>query len=428
MVFFICDECGETMKTKQVLQHNHRCHTARYSCMDCQTVFDRESYQTHVKCITEDQKYGGVNHVPKVNKPNCVPATASAHRLLRSYFLAVQCAFDRFCSDCWPSMRCVKHICDRFNAIRGRANADKAMELFWLNADALASVSDKLCPNCDDRLELVRLLAEQVGMDGCAQNGTNVDDDDGHNWLDESEDAKKFSPIGGKKDDVESLEGHDNADEQSESADCSGMDIEEAARIDADDTEPVDEVQTANIGVQKADVAVQTDHYVLSSQVAVDVAVQTIEENVPAQTSADVGVQTADDVVVAVQRVLAPTTTTPVRTTNAVAYTDGSSDSDSDASAVKKRRRNRRISTTTNDSGGGGGITTRNSERPIGCPKCPKRFSRPQDLGRHMITHSAEKRQLNMCPTCHRGFALPHNLRRHLLVVHGKKDEKPSDD
>uniref|UniRef100_A0A183C730 C2H2-type domain-containing protein n=1 Tax=Globodera pallida TaxID=36090 RepID=A0A183C730_GLOPA len=68
MVFFICDECGETMKKKQVLQHNHRCHTTRYSCMDCQTVFDRDSYQTHVKCITEDQKYGGVNHVPKVNK------------------------------------------------------------------------------------------------------------------------------------------------------------------------------------------------------------------------------------------------------------------------------------------------------------------------------------------------------------------------
>uniref|UniRef100_A0A183C5G4 C2H2-type domain-containing protein n=1 Tax=Globodera pallida TaxID=36090 RepID=A0A183C5G4_GLOPA len=257
MVFFTCDECGETMKKKQVLQHNHRCHTTRYSCMDCQTVFDRDSYQTHVKCITEDQKYGGVNHVPKVNKPNCVPATASAHRLLRSYFLSVQCAFDRFCSDCWPSMRCVKHICDRFHAIRGRANADKAMELFWLNVDALASVSDKLCPNCDDRLELVRLLAEQVRLDGCAQNGTNasVDDDDGHNWLDESEDDKKFSPIGGKENDLESLEGHDNTDEQTGSAGCSDVDIKVAERIDGDDTEPVDEVHTANIGVQKADVA-----------------------------------------------------------------------------------------------------------------------------------------------------------------------------
>uniref|UniRef100_A0A183C727 C2H2-type domain-containing protein n=1 Tax=Globodera pallida TaxID=36090 RepID=A0A183C727_GLOPA len=65
MVFFICDECGETMKKKQVLQHNHRCHTTRYSCMDCQTVFDRDSYQMHVKCIPEDQKNYRVNHVRK---------------------------------------------------------------------------------------------------------------------------------------------------------------------------------------------------------------------------------------------------------------------------------------------------------------------------------------------------------------------------
>ncbi|KAL3082111.1 hypothetical protein niasHT_031140 [Heterodera trifolii] len=68
MVFFICDQCGETMKKKQVLQHIHRCRNAHYSCMDCQVVFDKNSYQAHTKCITEDQKYGGARHVPKVNK------------------------------------------------------------------------------------------------------------------------------------------------------------------------------------------------------------------------------------------------------------------------------------------------------------------------------------------------------------------------
>jgi cell growth-regulating nucleolar protein len=68
MVFFVCDACGETLKKKQVLAHTFKCKECRFSCMDCQAVFDKKSYEEHIKCISEDQKYGGANYIPKINK------------------------------------------------------------------------------------------------------------------------------------------------------------------------------------------------------------------------------------------------------------------------------------------------------------------------------------------------------------------------
>lgn len=38
------------------------------SCMDCNQLFNTETFDAHVKCITEDQKYGGKGYVPKENK------------------------------------------------------------------------------------------------------------------------------------------------------------------------------------------------------------------------------------------------------------------------------------------------------------------------------------------------------------------------
>uniref|UniRef100_A0A158R4X6 39S ribosomal protein L16, mitochondrial n=1 Tax=Syphacia muris TaxID=451379 RepID=A0A158R4X6_9BILA len=39
-----------------------------YSCIDCNKVFTSTSYTEHVKCISEDQKYGGKSYVAKENK------------------------------------------------------------------------------------------------------------------------------------------------------------------------------------------------------------------------------------------------------------------------------------------------------------------------------------------------------------------------
>uniref|UniRef100_A0A0N5B9B0 Zf-LYAR domain-containing protein n=1 Tax=Strongyloides papillosus TaxID=174720 RepID=A0A0N5B9B0_STREA len=68
MVFFACDSCGESLKKNAVEKHIFRCKNATYSCMDCQKSFDKFSYSSHLKCISEGQRYGGKDYVVKENK------------------------------------------------------------------------------------------------------------------------------------------------------------------------------------------------------------------------------------------------------------------------------------------------------------------------------------------------------------------------
>ncbi|EYC10875.1 hypothetical protein Y032_0053g2346 [Ancylostoma ceylanicum] len=68
MVFFACDQCGESLKKNQVEKHSYRCNSKSYSCIDCQVCFTPYNYQQHVKCITENQKYGSKNYIEKEAK------------------------------------------------------------------------------------------------------------------------------------------------------------------------------------------------------------------------------------------------------------------------------------------------------------------------------------------------------------------------
>ncbi|KAM7344022.1 uncharacterized protein ACRADG_010869 [Cochliomyia hominivorax] len=71
MVFFTCNNCGESVKKPSVEKHyNTRCRNVpkNVSCMDCQKDFHGEEYVAHTKCITEAEKYSGKNYVAKVNK------------------------------------------------------------------------------------------------------------------------------------------------------------------------------------------------------------------------------------------------------------------------------------------------------------------------------------------------------------------------
>uniref|UniRef100_A0A7I5E9H8 Zf-LYAR domain-containing protein n=1 Tax=Haemonchus contortus TaxID=6289 RepID=A0A7I5E9H8_HAECO len=68
MVFFTCDQCGESLKKNQVEKHTYKCRSQSYSCIDCQVCFTPYTYQQHVKCITENQKYGSKNYVEKEAK------------------------------------------------------------------------------------------------------------------------------------------------------------------------------------------------------------------------------------------------------------------------------------------------------------------------------------------------------------------------
>uniref|UniRef100_A0A670Y850 Ly1 antibody reactive n=1 Tax=Pseudonaja textilis TaxID=8673 RepID=A0A670Y850_PSETE len=69
MVFFTCNACGEALKKGQVEKHVRVCRNCQcLSCMDCGKDFWDDDYKYHVKCLSEDQKYGGKNYEAKVLK------------------------------------------------------------------------------------------------------------------------------------------------------------------------------------------------------------------------------------------------------------------------------------------------------------------------------------------------------------------------
>ncbi|XP_037107433.1 cell growth-regulating nucleolar protein [Syngnathus acus] len=69
MVFFTCNACGQTLKKNQVEKHVLKCRGCQaVSCIDCGKDFGGDDYQNHIKCISEDQKYGGKGYEAKANK------------------------------------------------------------------------------------------------------------------------------------------------------------------------------------------------------------------------------------------------------------------------------------------------------------------------------------------------------------------------
>ncbi|KAM4709919.1 cell growth-regulating nucleolar protein [Discoglossus pictus] len=69
MVFFTCNACGESLKKGQVEKHTAICRNCQcLSCIDCGKDFWGDDYKQHLKCISEDQKYGGKAFEAKTNK------------------------------------------------------------------------------------------------------------------------------------------------------------------------------------------------------------------------------------------------------------------------------------------------------------------------------------------------------------------------
>lgn len=69
MVFFTCNACGESLKKAQVDKHVGMCRGCQVlSCIDCGKDFWGDDYKNHLRCISEDQKYGGKGFEAKANK------------------------------------------------------------------------------------------------------------------------------------------------------------------------------------------------------------------------------------------------------------------------------------------------------------------------------------------------------------------------
>ncbi|XP_010293804.1 PREDICTED: cell growth-regulating nucleolar protein [Phaethon lepturus] len=69
MVVFTCNACGESVKKAQVEKHVNICRNCQcLSCMDCGKDFWGDDYKEHVRCVSEDQKYGGKDFEARTNK------------------------------------------------------------------------------------------------------------------------------------------------------------------------------------------------------------------------------------------------------------------------------------------------------------------------------------------------------------------------
>lgn len=57
MVWFQCEDCGDTIKKPKLDSHFRQCSASRLSCIDCLAVFDRYTVKQHTSCVTEHEKY-----------------------------------------------------------------------------------------------------------------------------------------------------------------------------------------------------------------------------------------------------------------------------------------------------------------------------------------------------------------------------------
>ncbi|CAL6410715.1 unnamed protein product [Bathycoccus prasinos] len=82
MVWFVCDDCGDSIKKPALKKHFNNCSASRLSCVDCGAEFDRYAVQLHTKCVTEHEKYalGATKPGGKANVVSGASTKAAATR------------------------------------------------------------------------------------------------------------------------------------------------------------------------------------------------------------------------------------------------------------------------------------------------------------------------------------------------------------
>ena len=56
-MWFVCGDCGDTIKKPQLKKHFNACSASILSCVDCGQEFNRHTVQGHTTCVTEHEKY-----------------------------------------------------------------------------------------------------------------------------------------------------------------------------------------------------------------------------------------------------------------------------------------------------------------------------------------------------------------------------------
>ncbi|KAL1123006.1 hypothetical protein AAG570_003330 [Ranatra chinensis] len=66
MVVFTCQKCGDSVKKTVVDKHKFKCgNSLVLTCVDCFKDFRNDEHVGHTSCITESERYGGLNYKPR---------------------------------------------------------------------------------------------------------------------------------------------------------------------------------------------------------------------------------------------------------------------------------------------------------------------------------------------------------------------------
>ncbi|AEC06875.1 putative transcription factor C2H2 family [Arabidopsis thaliana] len=100
MVWFQCEDCGESLKKPKVPSHFKMCRANKLSCIDCGEMFGRDTVQGHNQCITEAEKYGPKGQSKSANGTPAKPKDISKQEPDFDINVGLSNRYPWFCSLC----------------------------------------------------------------------------------------------------------------------------------------------------------------------------------------------------------------------------------------------------------------------------------------------------------------------------------------
>ncbi|KAG7584388.1 RNA recognition motif domain [Arabidopsis suecica] len=116
MVWFQCEDCGESLKKPRLSRHLRMCTATKFSCIDCGNMFGQDSVYYHNQCITE-AKYGpkGLSNGENSKQKHDFDINTELYK-----------SPSWFCSLCNANMTCEQ---DYFAHVYGKKHQEKANEV-----------------------------------------------------------------------------------------------------------------------------------------------------------------------------------------------------------------------------------------------------------------------------------------------------------
>ncbi|XP_069140759.1 cell growth-regulating nucleolar protein-like [Argopecten irradians] len=261
MVVFTCNACGDSLKKNQVESHYRgkcpRCEVV--SCVDCGKDFWGDDYQSHTKCISEEEKYSGKNYKPKANANK---GDAKQERWLQQ----VQDAIDK-CNANAQLKGLLERMKDYPNIPRKRAKFENFVgnSLNTRNTYLIGQAWDLLMENATQNEQQAKKPVENGTTNGTSESTATESEDNTTAKTDEtSKEEKKLSKRERKE---ERSKKHSKKEKKDKSESVENEDSEKSKkkknkkrkRDEAEDLDEVEHPTKAKKGKENADDSIHSN-------------------------------------------------------------------------------------------------------------------------------------------------------------------------